>query len=84
MIGIFEGPPIIRELFSPAFNPFVNVFVLDMMISMRFIPGLGLGRSHQGISKALKIDNNRCQFGLGYHPTKKDWLLKNELLERKS
>ena len=55
-----------------SFDQHNSTLVLSMMKGMSYMPGLGLGRHHQGPREfAFTIDHD-MPYGLGYTPSKDD------------
>ena len=57
-------------------DDFLNPQVAAMMLQMQYFPGLGLGRNHQAIAKFPNIPVQHYSFGLGYKPTREDYVQK--------
>ena len=66
------------------FDKHGSIVVLDMMRSMSFLLGLGLGRRRHASREFIAAVDHDAPFGLGFFPTKADYrymeLLCNERL----
>ncbi|KAL6335029.1 hypothetical protein AAG906_025816 [Vitis piasezkii] len=62
-----------RDFVAMSFDQHGNTVVLDMMRSMSYLPGMGLGRRQHGPSEFMAIPNHDVPFGLGFIPTKTDY-----------
>ncbi|KAL6319121.1 hypothetical protein AAG906_011200 [Vitis piasezkii] len=56
-----------------SFNQHDSMVVLDMMRSMSYIPGIGLGRRQHRPSEFMAIPDHDVPFGLGFIPTKANY-----------
>ncbi|RVW26198.1 Retrovirus-related Pol polyprotein from transposon 17.6 [Vitis vinifera] len=57
-----------------SFDRHGSTVVLDIMRSMSYLPGMGLGRRQHGLSEFIAIPNHDVPFGLGFVPTEADYL----------
>ena len=62
-----------RDFVAMSFDQHSSTVVLDMMRSMTFLPGMGLGRRQQGPSKFIATIDHDTTFGLGFIPTEADY-----------
>ena len=78
-----------RDMVPMSFDHHNNTLVLNMMKGMPYMPGLGLGRHHQGSREfAFTIDHD-IPYGLGYTPTEDEarhmaWLRRDRVRARLS
>ncbi|RVW54991.1 hypothetical protein CK203_093141 [Vitis vinifera] len=56
------------------FDEHGSTVVLDIMRSMSYLPGMGLGRRQHGPSEFIAIPDHDVPFGLGFIPTEADYL----------
>ena len=54
----------------PSFDQHSSTVVLDMMRSMSYMPGLGLGRRQHSRSEFITVLDHDPPFGLGFVPVK--------------
>jgi len=58
---------------------YVSAQSVYLMNKLQHIPGIGLGRSgRKGIAVSAEVLHNPHTFGLGYLPTKEDWVRKGK------
>ena len=58
---------------------YVNAQLVYLMNKLQHILGMGLGRSgRKGIAVSADMPHNPHTFGLGYLPTKEDWVRKSK------
>ena len=62
-----------RDFVAMSFDQHGRTMVLDMMRSMSYIPGMGLGRRQQGPSEFMAFPDHDVPFGLGFIPTEVDY-----------
>nr|CAN61210.1 hypothetical protein VITISV_014941 [Vitis vinifera] len=62
-----------RNFVAMSFDQHSSIVVLDMMRSMTFLPGMGLGRRQQGPSEFIAAIDHDTTFGLGFIPTEADY-----------
>ncbi|KAJ9678020.1 hypothetical protein PVL29_022797 [Vitis rotundifolia] len=55
------------------FDEHDSVVVLDMMRSMSYLPGMGLGRRQHGPNEFIAIPDLDAPFGLGFIPIEADY-----------
>ena len=55
------------------FDEHGSTMVLDMMRSMSFLPGLGLGRRQHGSEEFIAVVDHNTHFGLGFVPTEANY-----------
>ena len=72
-IQIMEPGDFVRDSVPMSFDQHSSTVVLDMMRSMSFMPGLGLGRRQHGCSKFITVLDHDPPFGLGFVPVKADF-----------
>ena len=63
-----------RDFVAISFDQHSSTVVLYMMRGMTFLPGMGLGRRQQGPSEFIATIDHDTTFGLGFIPTKDDYL----------
>ncbi|RVX12973.1 hypothetical protein CK203_009748 [Vitis vinifera] len=63
-----------RDFVAMSFDQHGSTVVLDIMRSMSYLPGMGLGRRQHGLSKFIAIPDHDVPFGLGFIPTEADYL----------
>ena len=63
-----------RDFVAMSFDQHNNTVVLDIMRSMSYLPGMGLGRRQHGPSEFIVILDHDIPFGLGFIPTKAYYL----------
>ncbi|RVW24845.1 Retrovirus-related Pol polyprotein from transposon 297 [Vitis vinifera] len=63
-----------RDFVAMPFDQHGNTVVLDIMRSMSYLPGMGLGRRQHGPSEFITIPDHDVPFGLGFVPTEADYL----------
>ena len=63
-----EPRDFVRDLVPMSFDQHSSTIVLDMMRSMSYMPGLGLGRRQHGRSKFITVLDHDPPFGLGFVP----------------
>ena len=63
-----------RDFVAMSFDQHNNTVVLDIIRSMSYLPGMGLGRRQHGPSEFIVILDHDIPFGLGFIPTKAYYL----------
>nr|CAN83915.1 hypothetical protein VITISV_022301 [Vitis vinifera] len=63
-----------RDFVAMSFDRHGSTVVLDIMRSMSYLPGMGLGRRQHGPSEFITIPDHDVPFGLGFIPTEADYL----------
>ncbi|WJZ92665.1 hypothetical protein VitviT2T_011649 [Vitis vinifera] len=63
-----------RDFVAMSFDRHGSTVVLDIMRSMSYLPGMGLGRRQHGPSEFIAILDHDVPFGLGFIPTEVDYL----------
>ncbi|WKA04767.1 hypothetical protein VitviT2T_022774 [Vitis vinifera] len=63
-----------RDFVAMSFDQHGSTVVLDIMRSMSYLPGMGLGRRQHGPSEFITIPDHDVPFGLGFIPTEADYL----------
>ncbi|WKA13007.1 hypothetical protein VitviT2T_030344 [Vitis vinifera] len=63
-----------RDFVAMSFDRHGSTVVLDIMRSMSYLPGMGLGRRQHGPSEFIIIPDHDVPFGLGFIPTEADYL----------
>ncbi|KAJ9679424.1 hypothetical protein PVL29_021374 [Vitis rotundifolia] len=61
-----------RDFVAMSFDQHGSTVVLDIMRSMSYLPGMGLGRRLHGPCEFIAIPDHDVPFGLGYIPTEAD------------
>ena len=72
-IQTVEPRDIVRDLVPMSFNQHSSTIVLDMMRSMSYMPGLGLGCRQHGHSEFITVLDHDPPFGLGFLPVEADF-----------
>ena len=62
-----------RDFVAMSFDQHSSTVVLDIMRSMSYLPGMGLGRRQHGPSGFIAFPNRDVPFGLGFIPTEADY-----------
>ena len=62
-----------RDFVAMSFDQHSSIVVLDIMQSMFYLPGMGLGRRQYGPSEFIAITDHEVPFGLGFIPTEADY-----------
>ena len=62
-----------RDYEAPPFDEHGSTGVLDMMRSMSFLPGLGLGRHQHGSREFIVVVDHDTLFSLGIVPIEADY-----------
>ena len=62
-----------QDFVAMLFDQHGSTVVLDMMISMSYLPDMGLGRRQHGPSEFMAIPDHDVPFGLGFIPTETDY-----------
>ncbi|RVW21846.1 Retrovirus-related Pol polyprotein from transposon 17.6 [Vitis vinifera] len=62
-----------RDFVAMSFDQHGSTVVLDIMRSMSYLPGMGLGRRQHGPSEFITIPDHDVPFGLGFIPTEVDY-----------
>ena len=62
-----------RDFVAMSFNQHSSTVVLDIMRSMSYIPGMGLGRCQHGPSEFMAFPDCDVPFGLGFILTEADY-----------
>ncbi|KAJ9684938.1 hypothetical protein PVL29_017094 [Vitis rotundifolia] len=62
-----------RGLVAMSFDQHGSIVVVDIMRSMSYLPGMGLGRRQHGPGEFTAIPDDDAPFGLGFIPTKADY-----------
>ena len=62
----------IRDMVPMSFDQYNNTLVFSMMRDMSYMPGLGLGRRHQGSHEFAFTVDHVIPYGLGYTPSEED------------
>ncbi|RVW58619.1 hypothetical protein CK203_111739 [Vitis vinifera] len=63
-----------RDFVAMSFDQHNSTVVLDIMRSMSYLPGMGLGRCQHEPSEFIAIPNHDIPFRLGFIPTEADYL----------
>ena len=72
-IQTVEPGDFVRDSVPMSFDQHSSTVVLDMMRSMSYMPGLGLGRRQHGRSEFINILDHDPPFGLGFVPVEADF-----------
>ena len=67
-IQTVEPGDFVRDSVPMSFDQHSSTVVLDMMRSMSYMPGLGLGRRQHGRSEFITVLDHDPPFGLGFVP----------------
>ncbi|RVW61620.1 Transposon Ty3-I Gag-Pol polyprotein [Vitis vinifera] len=62
-----------RDFVALSFDQHSSTVVLDIMRSMSYLPGMGLGRRQHGPSEFMTFPDRDVPFGLGFIPTEADY-----------
>ena len=62
-----------RDFVTMFFDQHSSTVVLDMMQSMSYLPGMGLGRCQHGPSEFMAFLDHDVPFGLGFIPIEADY-----------
>ncbi|KAJ9704055.1 hypothetical protein PVL29_005372 [Vitis rotundifolia] len=62
-----------RDFVAMSFDQHSSTVVLDIMRSMSYLPGMGLGRRQHGPSEFTTLPDRDVPFGLGFIPTEADY-----------
>ena len=62
-----------RDFVAMSFDQHGSMMVLDMMKSMSYLPGMGLGRRQHRPSEFMSIPDHDVPFGLGFIPIGADY-----------
>ena len=62
-----------RDFMAMSFDRYGSTVVLDMMSSMSYLPGMGLGRRQHGPNEFMAIPYHDVPFGLGFIPIEADY-----------
>ncbi|KAL6330639.1 hypothetical protein AAG906_003250 [Vitis piasezkii] len=62
-----------RDFVAMSFDQYGSTVVLDMMKSMSYLPGIGLGQRQHGPSEFMAIPNHDVPFMLGFIPIEADY-----------
>ena len=68
-----EPGDFIRDSVPMSFDQHSSTVVLDMMRSMLYMSGLGLGRRQHGLSEFITVLDHDPPFGLGFVPVEEDF-----------
>ena len=74
-----EQGDFVRDSVPMSFDQHSSMVVLDMMRSMSYMPGLGLGRRQHGRRKFITVLNHDPPFGLGFVPVEADFRCMEQL-----
>ena len=72
-VQTMEPGDFVKDLIPISFDLHSSTVVLDMMSSMLYMPGLGLGRRQHGRSKFITVLDHDPPFGLGFIPVEADF-----------
>ena len=78
-IQTVEPGDFVRDSVPMSFDQHSSTIVLDMMRSMSFMPGLGLGRHQHGRSEFITVLDHDPPFGLGFVPVEVDFRCMEQL-----
>ena len=62
-----------RDFVAMYFDQHSSTVVLDIMQSMSYLPGMGLGQRQQGPSDFMAFPDRNVPFGLGFIPIEVDY-----------
>ncbi|RVX00439.1 hypothetical protein CK203_024665 [Vitis vinifera] len=63
-----------QDFVAMSFNQHSSMVVLDIMRSMSYLPGMGLGCRQHGPHEFIALPDHNVLFGLGFIPTEADYL----------
>ena len=72
-VQTLEMEDLSQDFVAMLFDQHGSTVVLDMMISMSYLPDMGLGRRQHGPSEFMAIPDHDVPFGLGFIPTETDY-----------
>ena len=72
-VNTLEKEDFFQDFVAMSFDPHGNTTVLDMMRSMSYLPGIGLGRRQHGPSEFTAIPDHSVPLGLGFIPIEADY-----------
>ena len=72
-VQIVEPEDFVRDSIPMSFDQHSSPVILDMMRSMLYMSGLGLGHRQHGRSEFITVLNHNPPFGLGLVPIKVDF-----------
>ena len=72
-VQIVEPGDFIRDSVPMSFDQHSSTVVLDMMRSIKYMPGFGLGRRQHDRSKFIIVLDQDPPFGLGFEPVEADF-----------
>ena len=72
-VQIVEPRDFVRDSVPMSFDRHSITIVLDMMKSMSYMPGLGLGRRQHGRSEFITVLDHDPPFGLGFVTVEADF-----------
>ena len=78
-IQTMEPGHFVRDSVPMSFDQHSSTVVLDMMRSMSYMPGLGLGRCQDGRTKFITVLDHDPPFGLGFVPVEADFRCMEQL-----
>ena len=82
-IQTVETGDFVRDSVPMSFDQHSSTIVLDMMRSMSYMPGLGLGRRQHGRSEYITVLDHDPPFGLGFVPVEADFLCMVQLRQER-
>ena len=74
-----EPRDFVKDSVPMSFDQHSSTVVLDMMRSMSYMPGLGLGRRQHGCSEFITVLDHDPPFGLGFVPVESDFRCMEQL-----
>eukprot|EP00261_Vitis_vinifera_P037221 XP_019078464.1 PREDICTED: uncharacterized protein LOC109123373 [Vitis vinifera] len=72
-VQTLEMEDLCRDFVALSFDQHSSTVVLDIMRSMSYLPGMGLGRRQHGPSEFMTFPDRDVPFGLGFSPTEADY-----------
>ena len=78
-----EPGDFVRDSIPMSFDQHSSPTILDMMRSMSYMPGLGLGRRQHGRSVFITVLDHDPPFGLGFVSIEADFLYMAQLCQER-
>ena len=72
-VNTLEKEDFFQDFVAMSFDPHGNTTVLDMMRSMSYLPGIGLGRRQHEPSEFMAIPDHGVPLRLGFIPIEADY-----------
>ena len=82
-VQTIESGDFVRDLLPMSFDQHSSPVVLDMMRSMSYMLGMGLGHRQHGCSEFIRVLDHDLPFGLGFVPVEADFRCMAQLCQEK-